>query len=149
MYWVKDNNNTCLHVLGGLGEITADDNNILGDKIANVGLWPFLFISRRSEGTRWEILNPPPPVCPSICLSVTFMLCLHRRVIGLRPLRASASGKFWLVAIVLPPRTCDPWFAFTWKTNRDGKTDWTDWTTKWVSMESWIVQRHICVWKCD
>ena len=42
---------------------------------------------------------------------------------------ASASGKFRLVATVSPPRTCDPWFAFTWKThrdvNRDGKTDWT------------------------
>ena len=39
------------------------------------------------------------------------MLCLHRRVIELRPLRASASGKFRLVATVSPP-ACDPWFAF-------------------------------------
>ena len=35
------------------------------------------------------------------------LLCLHRRVIGLRPLQASASGKFRLVATVSPPYTCD------------------------------------------
>ena len=38
----------------------------------------------------------------------------------------AASGKFRLVATVSPPRTCDPWFAFTWKTQIEmEKTDWT------------------------
>ena len=64
-----------------------------------------------------------------VYIKLDLMLRLHRRVIGLRPLRSSASGKFRLIATVSPPRTCDPWFAFTWKThrdvNRDGKTEWT------------------------
>ena len=88
------------------------------------------------------------------------MLRLHRRVIGLRPLRASASGKFRLVATVSPPRTCDPWFAFTWKTHRDvnrnGKTDWTasdhdrsDWShTSQAGLNGVVTSSAACIYAC-